>query len=100
MPNVNLSVPFQIPQDEAINRIKAYVARAKTQHADRIGNSKEEWNGNVATFSSTDGPLAVSGSLTVNPSDVALQISLPLAAAFFKGKIESAIREQLTRLLS
>jgi hypothetical protein len=44
--------------------------------------------------------LGASVSLAVNPSDVAVQISLPLAVAFFKGKIESAIREQLTRLLS
>ena len=100
MPNINLSVPYQLPQDEALARIKAYVARAKAQHSDKIGNSQEEWNGNVATFSSADGPLSVSGSLTVNPSDVVVQITLPVAIVFFKGKIESAIREQLSRLLS
>lgn len=100
MSNMNLSVPFQIPQEEAINRIKAYVTRARVQHADKIGNSHEEWNGNVGTFSSVDGPLSVSGSLTVDPSVVVVEVSLPLAAVFFKGKIEAAIREQLTRLLS
>ncbi len=100
MPNINLSVPYQLPQDEALERIKAYITRAKAQHSDKIGNSREEWNGNVGTFSSSDRALSASGSLTVDPSVVVIQITLPFAGVFFKGKIESAIRDQLTRLLS
>jgi Putative polyhydroxyalkanoic acid system protein (PHA_gran_rgn) len=41
-----------------------------------------------------------SGTVTVNPSDVAVQLTLPFAASLFKSKIESGIRDSLTRILA
>jgi hypothetical protein len=41
-----------------------------------------------------------SGTAAVNPSDVTVQIKLPLAASLFKSKIESGIRRELTRILA
>jgi Putative polyhydroxyalkanoic acid system protein (PHA_gran_rgn) len=41
-----------------------------------------------------------SGTVAVIPSDVTVQITLPFAASLFKSKIESGIRDTLTKILA
>ena len=100
MPKLNVSVPYQISQDEALNRIKAYVAGAKAKYSDKVRDLQENWNGNVGTFSGSGSGFAVSGTIAVNPAVVAVELTVPFAAIFLKGKIESGITDTLTRLLA
>jgi hypothetical protein len=44
--------------------------------------------------------MPVSGTLTVNNADVALDSKLPMAAAMFSGKIKSVIMEEAKKVLS
>lgn len=100
MPSLDVSVPFKIPQDEALRRIQALIARMRTQFSDRVKDFQESWNGNVGTFSGSAAGMKISGTCTVNPSDVVVDVDLPLAAMFFSGKIESTIQGELQRILA
>lgn len=100
MPNVNVSVPYQIPQDEALTRIKARIEQLKVQYANTVSNLTENWNGYVGTFSGSASGFSVSGSITVNPSLVTVEVALPFVAFPIKGQIESTIQNELTTLLA
>jgi hypothetical protein len=99
MASFNISVPHQLSQEEALSRIKSQLAHLKTQYSDKLGSMHEEWNGNVGSFSSSSPVGAVSVTLTVNPSEVVIEGELPAMATFFKGKIESGVRRELSRVL-
>jgi hypothetical protein len=100
MPNLNISIPHKLSQDEALRRIKDAIAKAKVQYTGKIEDLQENWNGSVGTFSGSAMAQAVSGTITVNPSEVVLDLALPFAATFFKGKIEADIRAFTAGLLS
>jgi Putative polyhydroxyalkanoic acid system protein (PHA_gran_rgn) len=100
MPDLNISIPHQLSQDEALRRLKSSIADAKKQYGDKIDELRETWNGNSGTLN-----VAVMGQklavvLTVNPSDVNVQSALPMIAMMFRGKIEAAIRQEGTKLLA
>src|SRR3954451_255472 len=100
MPTINLSVPHHLSQDDAIKRIKQLLDKLKTEHADRISDLREDWAGNVGTFSFSALGFAVSGTAAVTPTDVQLSANLPFAASFFKTRIEETIRDRATELLA
>ena len=100
MPSIEMSVPHQLSQPEAVQRIQSLLQNIKTQHSDKISNLKEEWNGNTGSFGFTAMGFNVSGLLTINESSVDLNGNLPFAATFFQGKIKSIIREQAEKVLA
>jgi hypothetical protein len=95
-----MSVSHRLSQDEALKRIQSLFGEVKTQFADKISNLHEEWNGSSGNFSFSAMGFSVSGTLAVRPSEVELSGDLPLAAAFFKGKIEATIRGRAEALLA
>jgi hypothetical protein len=100
MPTLNISVPHQLTQDEALRRIQDTIAQAKIQYAGKVTISEENWSGYAGTFTASGSGQTVSGSIAVNPSDVTIQSSLPFAAILFKGRIQSGVRDKLTTILS
>jgi|SRR5271168_5005120 len=100
MPNLNVAIPHNLSQDEALKRIKDAIAQAKAEHSDSIKDLQENWNGSVGTFSGSAMGQTASGTVTVNASEIVFDLALPFAASFFKGKIEAGIREFTTKLLS
>jgi hypothetical protein len=100
LPDLNISIPHQLPQDEALRRIQTAVGRAKTQYAQHMNDLEEHWNGNVGTLNITVRGMAIPAQVTVNPSDVALHAELPMIASFFMGQIETTAREMLGRILT
>jgi len=100
MSTISVSVPYQISQDEALKRIKGFVADAKVKYSNQVSDLLENWNGNVGAFSGSGSGFAVSGTIAVNPAVVAVELTVPFAAIFLKGKIESGITDALTRLLA
>ena len=100
MSGLIVSVSHRLPQDEALRRIQAMVARARTQYSDKINDLRESWNGYVGAFLVSAMNQQASGTVTVNPSEVTVRTTLPLLALGFKPMIESRIREILTRILA
>jgi hypothetical protein len=100
MLKVNVSVPHQISQDEALRRIQARVAEIKAQYSDQVTDLSENWNRYIGTLSGSARGFKASGNLAVAPSIVTVEIALPFPAVFLMGKIEAGIRDELTRLLA
>lgn len=100
MSKLSMRVPHRLPQKEALERIQSLLKELKQQFADKFSDLHEEWEENVGKFSLSIMRFSVSGTLTVKPSEVELIGKLPFAAIFFKGKIESIIRERIDALLA
>jgi putative polyhydroxyalkanoate system protein len=71
---------------------------AAAQVADHLGRKfglKGHWQGNVLHFERP----GVSGSLTVDDRDLSLSVALGFLLKAMKGSIESAVREEIDKVL-
>ena len=100
MPKFNMAVSHSLTQDEAGKCVQNLLTDVKTEFADNINNLYEKWDGNVCNFSFSVMSFPVSGTLTVETSQVKLFGNLPFAALPFKGVIESTIRDHAKTLLA
>lgn len=100
MPSISMSVPHALGQDQAVARLKAGFGMAREGYQKQVNDLVEEWDGNLLKYSFKTLGMAVSGTVAVEPAEVRLTASLPLAAALFRGMIEQQIRDQMTRLLA
>lgn len=100
MPSLKLAFPHQLGQPEAVARLKNLLSKVKDKYQDQVSNLSESWNENTLTFSFTTYGFKVNGDVIVEPTEVRLDGQIPFAAMIFKGKIESALREQLARELA
>jgi len=100
MASLELSVPYTIPQDEALSRIKNLLTETKKEHGDKIKNLHETWEGNTGTFSFTAMGYDLAGTLAVEPGVVNLNAQVPFAVSLFKGAIIKAITEKANELLA
>jgi hypothetical protein len=99
MSKLNVSVPHGLGREEATNRVKAFIAQAKEQFGDKMSGFKEEWAGNDCEFTASGSGVSVSGQLKVSEDKVEITSKLPMAAMFFKGKLETALTDGLTAIL-
>src|ERR1700756_2275277 len=100
MPTLEMTIPHNLPQEEALKRIKNLLSETKREHGDKIQNLEETWSGNEGNFSFKAMGYDISGTLTVKPSSVELHGKIPFAVSLFKGKITKAINEKAKELLS
>jgi hypothetical protein len=100
MSSLKLSIPHQLTQQEALSRIKNLLSRLKKEQRDKVSNVSEEWNGETGNFSFTAKGFDLSGAITVHPSAIDIHAKIPMALAFFKGKIKSVIEEEAKELLA
>lgn len=100
MPKMNVRVPHHLTETEATSRIKKLIGELKQKFGDRIQNLQEAWSGTGGTFSFETMGFKLSGTLSVSPSEVQIDGSLPFAALPFRGMVEEAIREKAKDLLS
>jgi hypothetical protein len=100
MPKLKITVPHSLEQQDALTRMQGYLTKLKNAYPDRVNNLTEEWVGNVLNFGFSAMGFGVNGAMTVGDKDVTVDADLPFAAMMFKGKIEQAVRDELTRVLS
>jgi len=99
VPVLKIAVSHQIAQEEALRRMQAYGARLKARYGDKVSDLEESWDGNVLSFSGSGMGQSISGTVTVNAGAVAVELDLPFAAMLMKGKIESTVRSEVSRVL-
>ena len=99
MPKIELNIPHELSQAEALTRIQNFLAELKAEHTDQIKDLEESWNGNTGIFSFKISGFKVSGTLQVGEDFVLITGELPFAALLFKGQIENSIREKAMELL-
>lgn len=100
MPSINITVPHELGEEEAVSRIKHYLERVMERHQDKVSNLVEAWEGNQLSGGFTTYGFNIKGDVKIEPGEVKLNGSLPMAAIMFKGKIEQTIKDELKRLLS
>lgn len=100
MAKFKMEFPHQLSQDEVLKRARGLLDEVKNQFADQVSNLSEKWEENTCRFSFLVKGFSVSGTLTVKPSEVELSGDLPWAATFFRGRIESTIRERVEKLVA
>lgn len=99
MPSLNLSVAHTLSQEEARERLQRFLEVVKSQYGEHVNNLEEEWTDEFVRFAFSAMGFSTSGKMTVSQGEVVVDSKIPLAAMMFRGKIESTIREQLTRVL-
>ena len=99
MSTLSMSIPHELGKEEALNRIQSVLKNVQAKFGNQVSDLEQNWNGNTGEFSFKVMSMPVSGTLTVNDADVALDSKLPMAAAMFQGKIKSIIMEEARKVL-
>jgi hypothetical protein len=99
MPGFDITAPHALGQEPALERLKGFMAKIAERYPNQVSNLKEDWNGNVLSFSFTTYGFPIKGTASVEPEQVRLKGDLPLAAMMFKGKIEQSIRDEVAKVL-
>ena len=99
MSALNLNIPHNLPQEEALARIKNLLTKLKEEQKDTISNVQENWQGNKNNFSFKAKGFDLSGNIIVNASDVEINSQLPFAVSLFKGAISDLVTKKTKELL-
>lgn len=83
-----------------MRRLKEKARLLKDMFQGQFSDLNEEWNGNTFSFGFKAMKMTISGTGTVEASQVKLDTELPLAAMIFKGMIEARVNEELGKLLA
>jgi hypothetical protein len=99
MPKFGVSVPHTLSQQEARSRLERFVEVLQEKFQDKVSDLQQSWEADTLRFRFKTYGIPLDGGITVTDSELKLAGDLPFSAMMFKGKIESAIREQLERLV-
>jgi hypothetical protein len=97
---ISVAVPHQLGQDEAMQRIKAGFPQVMGQYGNQISDLKQNWTEHGADISFKARGFDLSGTLSVEPSQVEFNGTGPMAMRPFKGKAETMLKEQLQQMLA
>jgi hypothetical protein len=84
MARFNMVVSHGLPEDEALRRVREEIENLKRQYSDKISNLRDNWNSETYGFEGMAMGFAVSGTMTVKPSQVEVTGKLPWPVLPFK----------------
>ena len=96
---MHIQIPHKFYAPEACSRVKNAIAEAKTQMGDKGKIDEERWEGNMLHFAVSGQGQKIAGTLEVKDKEFVLDAKLPLMMRLFEGKIEKAIKEQVSQML-
>jgi len=99
MPQFAVTVPHALGREDAMRRLDQLIERIRNEHGQSLSEMEGGWAAHVLNFSFRAMGMAVSGAMDVGEDQVSVHGHLPLAAAFFRGKIEQTIRSELSSVL-
>ena len=100
MPKFNVTVPHAISRAEAVDRLSCFADILREKFKDSVSDLEQKWEGETLAFRFKTFGIGLSGKIAVAEKELVVDGDLPFTAMMFKGKIESAIREQLERLMT
>jgi hypothetical protein len=100
MPKFSVRVPHALERGEVIHRLEQFEQILRAKFKDSVSELEQKWEGEDLAFRFKSFGMAITGKMKIGDNDVAVDGDLPFSAMMFKGKIESAIREQLERLMT
>jgi hypothetical protein len=99
VPKFHLEVPHNLTADEAKSRLERFVESLQAKFQDKVSDLTQSWNDNTLSFSFKTFGFKVGGAIASLEKKLDVSGDIPIAAMMFKGKIETEIREQLSRLM-
>ena len=100
MAQLDITIPHQLPTEEALVRIQGLLKKLQQDQKDTIRDVSEQWNGNEGDFSFSAKGFDLSGKIKVEDNAVHINGQLPFALSFFKGTISQVIKEKAGEILS
>lgn len=100
MAQLDIDLPHELPQQEALTRIQGLLKKLQLEQKDSIKDVSETWNGNEGEFSFLAKGFDISGKIKVEDNLVSINGRLPFALSFFKEKISGLIKEKAGEILS
>jgi putative polyhydroxyalkanoate system protein len=100
MPKFGVSVPHSLTQQEARSRLERFAEMLHDKFQDKVSDLQQSWEADTLQFRFKTYGIPLEGGITVTDNELNLAGDLPFSAMMFRGKIESAIREQLERLVA
>ena len=99
MPTLKISIPHNLSQQEALDRIQKLVSDLKTQHKDKITVDHESWDNNTGHLQFNALGNKISGTVKVEQKSIDIAADVPLMVSLFEGKIRKMIEEESKKLL-
>ena len=100
MPTLHVSVPHTLSQQEARERLVRFIDLLHSNYGHQVSDLEQSWEDDTLRFRFKSYGFHLGGRITVTDHDLDAHGELPFSAIIFRHKIESAIREQLTRLVA
>jgi hypothetical protein len=100
MAGFSVSVPHRLGREAALVRVQQFLDDIRQTYGQDLSDVRGQWQGNRLEFGFKAKGLGVHGTLTVEETEVRVAGPLPLAAMFFRGRIEQQIRQELEKLLA
>ena len=100
MPKFGVTVPHQLTKDEARSRLERFVEVLQTKFEGKVSDLEQSWDGDTLKFSFKTFGIQLTGGISITDNELKLDGELPFAAMMFRGKIEQALRETMTKTLA
>ncbi|MEE8452813.1 MAG: polyhydroxyalkanoic acid system family protein [Thermoguttaceae bacterium] len=100
MPRLTMETSHTLGQEEATRRLKEKFDVARRDHGAQVSDLHEEWTDHTLSFGFKSMGMKIEGTVEVRGDCVRLDTKLPMAAAIFKGMIETRVRGELGDLLA
>jgi hypothetical protein len=96
---MQFSIPHKESKIAAMTRVKKALQQSREQLASHVSDMTESWSDNVLTFGFTVQKNNITGTVTVTDHTYDIYAKLPFVWRLFEGRIEKAIKEQVSQLL-
>jgi hypothetical protein len=100
VPTIHVEVPHALGAAAARQCMKQLLNELQSSFPGQAPQLREDENGTTTEFQVQAAGMDISGTIETEDKRVLLQAQLPLRAALFKGKIESILREHITKALA
>jgi hypothetical protein len=100
MPHVDIGAPHQLGREEALRRLKQKVELLQQTYGSKAAELQMEWTDNVLQFKVQALGMRISGTATVEESEVQVHADIPLTALPFRGLVERRVKDDLAQMLA
>jgi hypothetical protein len=99
MPDITITIPHQLPREEAKRRIREGLGQSRQQFGSLLGPVEERWDGDNVDLKISAAGQVLTGRATVGDQEARVTIALPWMLAMLAGTIRRGIEQQGRLLL-
>ena len=100
MPTVKTSVSHNLEKDEVITRLKDHGETLEKHWAAQVKDLEQTWSGDRMEVAFQAFGFPIRGDVSVETTQVVVNVELPFAAIMIRGAIEEQILKDLKQVLA